>query len=209
MRNCWKFIGAFVVLLGMVSCGGSVKIDPNLSKEEAQAVVMTEKSLPTGDKMVSYQVVKEKLPLALMDSEYKSYRDQAYKAQLDYRACVTRGLTEAAQKNVEILQGLQSSIREKSKQLESQSPEYIFVLAEVKERTRRDGKNSSFIGVYDPETMQQVDLIQATTPVYKNAVMVTQALDGTLCDPAKADPAPDQISSTNPVVQFVLSSNPK
>lgn len=200
---------AMIASLLLFSCGSSVKTDPNLSKEESEAVVKTEKSLPRGDKMVSYEVVKEKLPLAILEAEYKAYRDQAYKAQLDYRACMTRGLNEAAQKNIEILKNIQNSIVEKSQNLESQSPEYIFVLAEVKERNHRDGKLSGFIAIYDSTTLERVDLIQVTTPLYKNAVMVTQALDGKLTDPTKNNMDSNDVSSSNPVVEFILTSNPK
>lgn len=196
-------------LMGLIlaSCGGgSVKIDPNLSPEERQAVVKTEKSLGKGAQIESYEVVKAKLPLALLDNEYKSLRDDAYKARLDYRTNMTRGLQQVAQKNLETLQNIQNIILEKSASLESQSPEYIFVLANVKEKTRRDGKLSGYIAVYDPSNLEQVDLIQVTTPLYNNAVMVTEASNGTLCN---LEQNIENLKSSNPVVSFILNSNPK
>lgn len=204
-KYCFAIVALFSLL--MVSCGGgSVKIDSNLSSEEAQAVLKTEKSLPGGAKMESYQVVKSKLPLALLESEYKSYRDKANKARIDYRTNITRGLDQVAQKNLETLKDLQTDIVEKSANLESTSPEYIFVLADVKERERRDGKLSGYISIFDPQNLEQVDLIQVTTPLYNNAVMVTEALQGTLSNPTQDEENP---KSSNPVVNFILQSNPK
>lgn len=209
MKKTLNILVALSFLLIMGSCGGSVKIDPNLSKEEVQAVEMTEKSLSRGDKIENYKVVKGKLPLALLETEYKSYRDQVYKAQIDYVNCVKRGLDDAAQKNLGTLEAIQQSIVENSKNLEAQSPEYIFVLADVKERSRKDGNLTGFISVFDTSTLQQVDLIQVTTPLYKNAIMITQALEGTLANPAKADPSPTDLHPENQVVQFIFSSHPK
>lgn len=201
-----------ILLLGLImcSCGGSsIKIDPNLSPEEKEAVVKTEKSLPHGDKMVNYTIVKSTLPLALLDQEYKNMRDQVFKYRLDYINCMKRGLEAPAQKNLENLAQIQNIILEKSAALESASPQYIFVLAEVKERTRRDGKVSAFIAIYDSSTLQQTDLIQITTPIFKNAEMVTEALDGTLANPETFSNNPSELNSSNPIVNFILHSNPK
>ncbi|MCH5226374.1 MAG: hypothetical protein J1F16_00945 [Muribaculaceae bacterium] len=201
------FIFSFCVFITLSSCGNSsVKIDPNLSAEEAKAVVLTEKSLPGGSKIESYQVVVSTLPLALLDNEYKNLRDEANKARLDYRTNMTRGLPQIAQKNLETLQNIQNTIVEKSKNLEKSSPEYIFVLADVKEKNRRDNNLTGFIAVYDPKSLEQVDLLQVTTPLYNNAVMVTEALEGNLSNPEKGN---EIITSNNPIVDFILKSNPK
>ena len=206
MKNFFLIIVCLFVIL-MTSCGGrTVKIDPNLSPKEAQAVVKTEKSLSRGTKIESYQVVKSKLPLALLDNEYKNLRDQVYKARIDYRTNMTRSLQQVAQKNIETLQNIQDIIIEKFSNLESTSPEYIFVLADVKEKERRDGKLSGYIAVYDPANLEQIDLIQVTTPLYNNAVMVTEAINGTLINPNQDI---ENIKSSNPVVNFILNSNPK
>ena len=204
-----SFLMTCVVIMAFVlaSCGGgTVKIDPNLSSEEAQAVVKTEKSLPRGVRIESYEVVKTTLPLALLENEYKNLRDQANKARLDYRTNMTRGLHQVAQKNIETLQNIQNTIVEKSANIDSISPEYIFVLAYVKERERRDGKQTAYIAVYDLTNLDQVDLIQVTTPLYNNAVMVTEALDGTLINPSQDN---INLKSNNPVVNFILDSDPK
>ena len=197
-----------VLILGITSCGNSsVKIDENLSKEEARAVVKTEKSLPRGSQIIDYQVVKTHLPLALLDTEYKNLRDQVFKARIDYRANVARGLKDYAQRNLETLKGIQSQIVYKDSSLTSGSPLYMFVLANVKEPTRKDGKDSGYIAIFDQETLDMVDLIQVTQPLYNNAVMVTEALNGTLANP---DPTPvEKLKFSNPVVEFILNSNPK
>ena len=205
------FLLTFVFEIGLslafISCGGSsVKIDPNLSSEEIQAVVKTEKSLPRDAKIESYEVVKSTLPLALLENEYRNLRDQVNKAKIDYRTNITRGLQQVAQKNIETLQSIQNVIIEKAANIESSSPEYIFVLANVKERGRRDGKHTGYIAIYDPTTLEGVDLIQVTTPLYNNAIMITEALDGTLINPSQNN---ENLKSINPVVNFILNSDPK
>ncbi|MCH5224689.1 MAG: hypothetical protein J1D77_01775 [Muribaculaceae bacterium] len=206
-----KILFFFAIAIGITSCGGgsSASSDPNLNAQEREVVVKTEKSLPKGDKLENYKIVTSSLPLALLDDEYKSTRDQVFKARLDYINCIKRGLDSHAQKNLETLQEIQKQIGEKEENLKSTSPNYIFVLAEVKERTRRDGKLSGFIAIYDPENLEQVDLVQVTTPLYKNAEMMTEALDGTLADPATFSKDPSELTSSNPVVEFILRSNPK
>lgn len=206
MKTYSSLIICILVVL-FTSCGNnSIKIDDNLSPEEAQAVLKTEKSLPRGAKIESYEVVKSKLPLALLDAEYKNLRDQAYKARLDYRTNITRGLHQIAQKNIETLQHIQNTILENSTNLDSTSAEYIFVLASVKEKERRDGNLTGFIAVYDLNNLDQVDLLQITTPLYNNAVMVTEALNGTLVNPSQDG---ENLTSPNPIVNFILHSNPK
>ena len=201
------FIIIFLIGILTTSYGGnSIKIDPNLSSEETQAVNKTERSLPKGAKIESYEVVKSKLPLALLVDEYKSLRDQANKARIDYRTNITRGLPQVAQKNIETLQKIQDNIVEKSSNLESTSPQYIFVLSQVRERDRKDGKLTGFISIFDPNNLEMVDFIQITTPLYNNAVMVTEALDGSLTNPQQED---KDIKSSNSVVNFILQSNPK
>lgn len=204
-----KFILFCLPLIALIfsACGGSVKIDENLSPEETQAVRKTESALPAGTKLQNYEVVKAKLPLALLADEYKSFRDDAYKARLDYRTNVTRNLPQIAEKNLQTLKTIQSEIINKDSSLNAQSPEYIFVLADVKERERRDGNLTAFIAVFDPENVEQVDFVQVTKPLYNNAVMVTEALDGTLANPDPADEA--NLKSENPVVNFILKGSPK
>ena len=198
--------GLVWLTLAFVSCGSSVKIDPALSSEEAKAVVKTENSLPRSTKIESYEVVKSTLPLALLDNEFKNLRDQANKARIDYRTNMTRGLQQVAQNNLETLKNIQNIIIEKSVNLASSSPEYIFVLANVKEKERRDGHSTGIIAIYDQTNLEQVDLIQVTTPLYNNAVMVTEALSGTLVNP---DQDKEILKSDNPVVNFILHSHPK
>lgn len=206
-QNAYCLI-TFILLFIVSSCGNNhVKIDENLSREEAEIVIKTEKSLPRGSKILSYQVVNNTLPLALLDSEYKSFRDKANKARIDFRTNSARGLTSAAQNNLTTLKNIQSDIVKRDSDLMAQSPEYFFVLAEISERQRKDGNNTGIIAIFDPDNLEQVDLLQVTQPLYNNAVMVTEALNGTL-----ANPTPENIEnlkSNNPIVNFILRSHPK
>ena len=206
IKTCFAIL--FVAI--MASCGGSsVNIDPNLDDQERDAVIKTEKSLPRGDKIEEYSVVKSKLPLALLATEYKGVRDQVNKAKLDYVNCMKRGLEGPAQKNLEQLSLIQDEIRAKESSINLSSPEYLFVLASVKERERRDGQLTGYIAVYNPETLEQIDLVQVTTPVFNNAVMMTEALLGVLNNPENFSDTHSNMNSENPVVNFILHSNPK
>lgn len=208
MNNIIKCLGCVILAAIFMGCGNGSKFDGNFSGDELKAVQITEKSLPRGAKIEDCKVVKAKLPLALLDTEFKSVRDNVNKARLDYRACITRGLNEAAQKNVETLAEIQNLILEKSETLESASPEYLFVLVKVRERSATKEDVFGYIAVFDPKTMEKVDIIQVTTPVFNNAVMVTEALDGTLSDPASnGDIA--TLKTDSPIVEFILSCTPK
>ena len=79
-------------------------------------------------------------------------------------------------------------------------------MANVKEKERRDGHSTGIIAIYDQTNLEQVDLIQVTTPLYNNAVMVTEALSGTLVNPGQDK---ENLKSDNPVVNFILHSHPK
>ena len=203
-----KYLASIILMVMFVGCGNGSKFEDNFSGDDLKAVKITEKSLPRGAKIEECQVVKGKFPLALMDTEYKSVRDKVNKARLDYRSCVTRGLNEAAQKNAATLEEVQNLIREKSKTLEAASPEYLFVLAKVKERSANKDGLFGYIGVFDSKTMEKVDIIQVTTPVFNNAVMATEAVDGTLGDPASTGDA-TSLKSDNPIVEFILGCTPK
>ena len=203
----YRYIISIIIGIMLSSCGkSSVKIDPNLSPEETQAVINTDRSLPADAQIESYQVVKSTLPLEMMEKEYKTFRDEANKARIDYRTNMTRGLQQVAKKNLETLENIQNTIREKSSNINASSPEYIFVLANVKEAERKDGALTGYIAIYDKSNLEQVGLIQVTTPLYNNAVMVTQALDGTLIDPSHDN---ENLKSSNPVANFILNTNPK
>lgn len=206
MKKILLIFSCFIGLTLLSCSGGSVKTDSNLNSDQSLVVIKTEKSLPRGAKIESYDVVNEKLPLALLEEEYKNLRDQANKARIDYRTNITRGLPQVAQKNIETLRNIQTTIKEKSSELEASSPEYIFVLANVKERDRKDGQFTGFIAIFDSATLEKVDLIQVTTPLYNNAVIVTEALDGTLEDPTQEN---KNVKSSNLVVNFILNSRPK
>ena len=209
MNNFAKLLISLLCVFCLSGCGGSsVKIDSSLTKEEAQAVKITEKLLPSGGKIQEYEIITEKLPLAILDEEYKNVRDQVNKARLDYRTCMVRGLEQSAQKNVAILENIQATLIEKIADIETSSPDYLFVLAKVKERNRKDGKLTGVIAIFEPTTLEQVDFIQVTTPLYNNAVMMTQAQKGTLADPDSGSNT-EALTSSDPVINFILTSDPK
>lgn len=206
-----KSLLALLVGIGLTSCGGggAAKLDPNMSDRDRKVVEKTEKSLSRGDVIENVSVVTCKLPLALLEPEYKGTRDQVNKARLDYVNCLKRGLEQPAQKQLQILSEIQKGIVEKNANLSGTSPDYIFVLADVKERSRRDGNLSGYIAVYDASNLEEVDLIQVTKPLYNNAVMVTEALQGSLDNPDTFSQDSANVKSDNPVVNFILQSHPK
>lgn len=209
MKNLIKNIGSIIFIVIFISCSNNSKFEGNFSGDELKAVKITEKSLPRGAKIEDIQVVKEKLPLALMETEYKSVRDRVYKARLDYRACMTRGLNAAAQKNAETLVEIQNIIREKAETLESASPQYLFVLAKTKERaSNNEEKLFGYIAVFDSNTLEKVDFMPVTTPLYNNAVMIAEALNGTLSNPSSTGDS-ESLKIENPVVQFIVNCTPK
>lgn len=197
-----------IIIVLLVGCGNSSKFEGQYSGEDLKAVLITEKSLPRGAKIEDCKVVRGKLPLALMESEYKSIRDKVNKTRLDYRSCLTRGLDAAAQKNAKALADIQTLIQEKSISLASTSPEYLFVLANVEERGASNRGPVGYITVFDPESMEKVDMMQVTRPLYNNAVMVTEAINGALSDPVATTDAAS-LKCDNPVVEFILGCNPK
>lgn len=191
-----------------IGCSNGSKFEGNFSGNDLKAVKLTEKSLPGGAVMEDCRVVTEKLPLALLDTEYKSVRDKVNKARIDYRTCMTRGLDAAALKNVETLVEIQNLIQDKSRSLKASSPEYLFVLAKARESSAGKEGIYGYIGVFDPHTLEQVDFIQVTTPLLNNAVMQTEALNGTLANPT-ANSDGSSLKSDNPIVEFILSCTPK
>lgn len=208
MKNEIKCLMVISLMMIFMGCGNGSKIEENFSGDDLKAVQITERSLPRGAKIEDCQVVKSKLPLALLETEYKSVRDKVNKARLDYRSCITRGLNEAANKNVETLVEIQNMILEKSKALESASTEYLFVLAKVKERSTNINGLYGYIAIFDSKTLEKVDIMQVTTPLFNNAVMLTEALDGTLSDPSAIYDS-TSLNSNNPIVKFILGCNPK
>lgn len=208
MKNILSAFGILILMLISLSCNNTSKFEERFSGKELKAVLLTEKSLPHGAKIEDCKVIQGKLPLALLQNEYKSVRDNVNKARLDYRTCLTRGLNTAAQKNVDMLNEIQMLIQEKSQSLEASSQEFIFVMATVKERSTNKNVLTGYIAVFDPETLEKVDFIQVNRPLYNNAVMVTEALNGTLSDPTANDET-ESLKSDNPIVNFILGCEPK
>lgn len=209
MKSFTKILGITILMFTLFGCSKGSKFDDKFSGDDLKAVKITEKLLPKGAEIEDCEVVRGKLPLALLEDKYKNTRDLVNKARIDYRTCMTRGLNDAAQKNVETLAKTQDQIREKSRSLEESSPEHMFVLAKVKEKRSNNKEGlTGYIAVFDAGTLEKVDMMQVTTPLYNNAVMVTEALNGRLADPSSGAES-TSLKSDNPVVAFILGCTPK
>ena len=202
-----------IMTLLLASCvKSSVQLDPDLTENEKKAVLATEKSVSHLGSITEYEVFTAKVPAAMFDDKFKPYRDAVYKAALDYRACMTRGLDMAAQQQVERLETYQSDVVALAEEIEGASPEYLIVLAEVKEKRRNEGKVTGVVAVFDPSIMQMVEWREVTTPLVNNALMIAEAEDGMLVECSINTPVDNSaiISKiANPVVRFILKVDPK
>lgn len=205
-----KLLFSILILgLTMSSCTGvKVKIDPNLSPEEAEAVKITAQTIERDAVLESYQVVTGSFPLALADDALKSYRDELNKARIDYRTCLTRGLQEAADKNLTKIEDLQTILQNSIAENSKMSDKYIIVLAKIKEKKRDDGKTTGLITVFEQNPVKMVERKEITTPVVNNAVMIYQAEKGILVESTVKE-TPNEITATDPIMEFILSCDAK
>lgn len=196
-----------LVLLTISCSGSSVRLDPSLSEAEQNAVILTDDLLPSGCEITEYEVMEASYPVALRDAEFKKYRDEANKAALDYRTCMTRGLKEAAEGKKRDLETIGTLVNSKVQETEDSGNQYIIVLAKVKEKNRKD-KITGIVSVFDASTLQKIEFREITTPVVNNAIMISEATAGTLVENSiSGDHA--GTGKGDKITEFILSVDPK
>lgn len=161
--------------------------------------------------MVDHQVVSGQFPAEMMADAFKAYRDAVFKAQLDYRACQTRGLKAGMEKAVATIAECQAGIKSKVEELEKvqANAEHLFVLATIEEKGRTGKIHSGLIVVFNPETLDMEQWVPITTPVQNNAVLITNAVNGSLIDNGMEANQDLASVATNPIVKFILQSSAK
>lgn len=207
MKNLFLIL-SLLIAFGMASC--SSNIAPNDNTQEGKAVKFVKKQLKKNGKLLDYQIVNGQLPAEVMADEFKAYRDAVFKARLDYRACEVRGLKAAMEQNIAKIEKCQELVKEKAEELTKAQAdsEHLIVLATVEEKGRAGKFQSHLIAVFHPETLELEKWLPITTPVKNNAIMIVNAQNGTLLN---ADEDPESLTgkTEDPVVQFILRSNPK
>ena len=189
------------------SCSGSSASGGNTPEEKA--VNYVKKQTKKQGKLVDYQIVNGQWPMEMMADEFKAYRDAVFKAQLDYRACQVRGLKAGMEKAVATIAECQEGVKGKVEELSKTQAggEHLFVLGTVE----RKGSHSQvgIVVMFNPETMEMEKWETVTTPIQNNAVLLTNALSGSLLDYSMSQsPNLDSLANavTDPVVKFILKS---
>lgn len=208
MKKISLFISLFTLLL-VSSCGSKmVPGEENLTPDELKAVNHVRNYLSRSESLDSIEIVTEPMPAELMTDEYKGYRDDVYKAGLDYNSCKTRGIEQGMVKANEKILEVQNEIQTKVAQwrTEQGTSKYLFVLATVK--TSNGGYNK-LIAAFNPVTLQNDFMFPLTKPFVNNARMIQNAMNGTLFQYATdTNGTSPSINSNDPVVNFVLLANP-
>lgn len=159
----------------LVSCGNSkVVIDPDTPENEARAVNYVADHLSRGQEIIDYKVVIGDFPLALEDGRMKGLRDDVNKALLDYRACVTRNLTEAATQNLAKVDAISQQLRDIIAK-DNSKDRYLIVLARIKEKRLAHGAVTGIVAVFDTSGNKLVEYREVTAPVANNALMLELA----------------------------------
>ena len=207
-------LGAFLILF-VASCGrGGASIDdPSLTPEEKDDVAYVKRNLEKGERLEEYIVARGAMPVELMADDFKRYRDEVYKAGLDYNSCKTRGIAQGMEKAQNKILTIQAEIVSKCSewQVSQGTSEYIFVMATVKGPVSKGGKLSKLIAVFNPVTDQHDFTLPLTTPVVNNASMILSALNGELFSYATDGTYDKKLlagKTTNTVVKFILEADP-
>ena len=209
-----QFFLCLIAMAAMLLTSCSSNPASSADTPEEKAVSYVKKQLKRNGKLIDYQVVREQLPAEMMADAFKAYRDAVFKAQLDYRACQTRGLKAGMEKAVATIAECQAGIKSKVEQLEKAQAddEHIFVLATIEEKGRTGKIHSGLIVVFNPETLDMEQWVPITTPVQNNAILLTSVANGAIPDNGmNANQNLDSLASvaTNPVVKFILQSSAK
>ena len=208
MKNL--FLISFLIMAAMLLSCSSGKGD----SQEDKAVSYVKKRLERNTKMVDYQVVKGQMPLEMMADELKSYRDIVFKARLDYNTCKVRSLQAGMDMALAKIKECQDGIKGIADELAKTQAggEHIFVLATLEEKSVLGKRQSSLIAGLNPETMEIEKWVPVTTPVKNNAIMVANAMNGSLLDDGMdSNENVDKLADAteNPIVRFILKSTAK
>ena len=206
---------SLITVLALTSCGGggNASEDAALSPKERDAVRHVRKHIGKGEKLLSYEIAEGPMPVELMTDEYKRYRDDVFKAGLDYVNCLKRGLEEPAMKQAQKIQRIQEEIIVKTHEWreEQGTSTYLFVLANVLDPKSSEHPQYKLIAVFNPVTMQNDFWLPLTTPFVNNAAMILNAENGTLFEYATNpdhDTAALAQNVENPVLNFIFSADP-
>ena len=211
IATCCKFL--LLIMTAVVSSCSSGS-SPKGESQEGRAVSYVKKHLERNTKLVDYQVVKGQMPIEMMADELKNYRDIVFKARLDYGACKVRGLAAGMEQALAKIKQCQEGINGIADELAKTqaNSEHIFVLATIEEKSALGKRQSNLIAVLNPETMEIEKWVPVTTPVKNNAIIVANAMNGSLLDDgmdSNENVGKLADATENPIVRFILKSTAK
>lgn len=198
-----------IVLMSSCSFDSSTNIS-GLGDKETKAVKYVKTHLD-GARLVKYEIVEEQLPLSVYSDYFKKYRDEVYKAQLDYKSCQTRGIQQGMEKALNTILNCQTEIVDRIHKMSESADtcKYLIVLADVKERS---GNPGNLIVAFNPQTLKMEKWISITTPIQNNAALIINSKSQTLLPYSLTMKQNfDSLANTvtNPVDRFILLSSPK
>lgn len=212
MKNLFLIIISLCCLI-ISSCSSNPGIPINENTAEGKALKTVKKQLKRHGVLVSYEIINGQLPIELNSDNFKKYRDAVYKASLDYRSCKVRNLKAGMEKAINTIETCQVEVKDKVEAMvqTNDKTDYLIVLATAKEKGNLHG-NSSYIAVFNPETMNMEKWITITTPIQNNAILISNAMSDHLMQYGmEMNQNLDSLANTvnNPIVKFILKSNPK
>ena len=206
MKKTLLFTLSLVVFI-LSSCTGGAPTDGGV---EALALYQVKSQLKRTAEVTDHVVLTATLPPDINADAFKAYRDAVNKARLDYSTCQVRGIQMGMDKALATIESSQSEVKALADQLaQADTTTHVIVLATLKEKS---GLTSHLVAAFCPATLEPELWLPVTVPVQNNSILIANAQHGTLADYAMA-PAQnlDSLASTvdDPVVQFILRSNPK
>lgn len=209
------FTLSLMIMMVCSSCYRDAKAidDANLSPQEREAIGYVKKHLDKKERLIEADVARGPLPVELMADDFKKYRDDVYKAGLDYKSCQTRNIAVGMEKAQNKIMTDQAEIVAKCAewQVEQGTSEYLFVLATIEALGNNTKYIKKEIGVFNPVTLQNDFILPITKPVQNTAAMILSASNGELFQYA-TDGAYEikalASKTTNPILQFILEADP-
>ncbi|MCH5175867.1 MAG: hypothetical protein J1F40_08265 [Prevotellaceae bacterium] len=194
--------------LTLASCTGGA---PTEGGAEALALYHVKSSLGRTAEVIDHQTLTAHLPPAVKADAFKGYRDAVNKARLDYSTSQVRGIQMGMDKALATIETCQTDIAAITRTMaQNDTTTHLIILATLKEKS---GATSHLIAAFSPSTLEPELWLPVTTPVQNNAALIANAQHGTLLTPAAmtASQNLDSLATTvdDPVVQFILRSNPK